>query len=83
MDVKGYGVKMDYINYFKSPVTTGKYHAPKKPYKNAAVHTPKSQKGLGDYYGTGIVAKLGKVREDWVSNQQYALNLKKPPQSLA
>ena len=26
-------------------------------------HTPKTKKGLGDFYGTGIKAKLGRVRE--------------------
>lgn len=55
----------------------------KLPYTNAQTHTPKSSKGLGDYYGTGIVAKLGTVRENFVNKEQHAKNLKKPPKSLA
>ncbi len=46
-------------------------------------HTPKSQIGMGDYYGTGIKNKVGKVREiigvDKISNKK----LGKPPKSLA
>jgi hypothetical protein len=74
---------MDYANYFKAPPGVGYRNKQNKPYKNAAAHTPKSQKGLGDYYGTGIVAKLGKVRENWVNQYTYAPDLKKPPKSLA
>lgn len=74
---------MDYNNYFKPSPGTGYRNKQKKPYSGTAAHTPKSQKGLGDYYGTGIVAKLGKVRENWVTREQYAPDLKKPPRSLA
>jgi hypothetical protein len=74
---------MDYNNYFKSSPGTGYRNKQKKPYKDTPVHTPKSQKGLGDYYGTGVVAKLGKIRENFVVHEQYAKNLKKPPRSLA
>ena len=56
---------------------------PKLPYKGAAAHTTKSSQGIGDYYGTGIVAKYGKVRENFVTQEQYAKNLKKAPRSLA
>ena len=52
---------MDYNNYFKPSPGTGYRNKSKKPYKGQA-HTPASQKGLGDYYCTGIVAKLGTVR---------------------
>ena len=49
------------------------------------VHTPKSPKGLGDYYGTGFVAKLGKMRDDSMGMQALTrTQLKKnPPRSLA
>lgn len=37
----------------------------KKTGKNISTHahTPKGQKGMGDYYGTGITAKIGRQRE--------------------
>lgn len=73
---------MDYVNYFKKPANVSFSKASKKPYKGQA-HTPASSKGIGDYYGTGIVAKIGRVRDNPVLNQQYAKNLKKPPKSLA
>ncbi len=54
---------------------------PIKPIKQA--HTPKSQIGMGDYYGTGVKNKVGRVREiigtDKISNKK----LGKPPKSLA
>lgn len=54
----------------------------KKTYKFS--HTPRSQKGLGDYYGTGIRAKIGKMREDSMGMHQITpAKLKKPPKSLA
>ena len=73
---------MDVVNYFKAPAGTGYRNKSKKPYKGQA-HTPASSKGLGDYYGTGIVAKLGRVRDSAVVNEQHAKNLKQPPRSLA
>ena len=74
---------MDYANYFKSSPGTGYRNKQNKPYKGAAAHTPKSSKGIGDFYGTGIVAKLGRVRENFVVNEQYSKDLRKPPRSLA
>ena len=48
------------------------------------VHTPKSQMGSGDYYGTAIKQKVGRMREDSMGmmpvNRQ---KLGKPPRSLA
>lgn len=73
---------MDSNNYFKRTPGTANRTRSKKPYSGQA-HTPASSKGLGDYYGTGIVAKLGTVRDNAVVNEQYAKNLKKPPKSLA
>jgi hypothetical protein len=56
---------------------------PKKTYSGQA-HTPKSQKGLGDYYGTGIVAKIGTMRGDSMGMQAVSQKqMKKPPKSLA
>lgn len=55
----------------------------KKPYKGQA-HTPASPKGLGDYYGTGIVAKIGRMRDDSMGMQSLTpREMKKPPRSLA
>lgn len=54
----------------------------KKLYKTA--HTPRSQKGLGDFYGTGIVAKIGKMRDESMGMQALSQKkMKKPPKSLA
>lgn len=74
---------MDYNNYFKPSPGTGYRNKQKKPYKGAPAHTPKSSQGIGDYYGTGIVAKLGTVRENFVNDTQHAKDLKKPPRSVA
>jgi len=46
-------------------------------------HTPKSPKGLGDYYGTGIVAKLGRMRDESMGMQALtSRRMKKPPKSV-
>lgn len=53
-----------------------------KGLKNA--HTPNTKYGMGDNYGTGIKAKLGKMRDD--SMGMIAMppkKLKTPPRSLA
>ena len=46
-------------------------------------HTSSSQKGLGDYYGTGFRNKIGKVIEGEGRNPLPNVKLKKPPKSLA
>ena len=46
-------------------------------------HTPKSPKGLGDYYGTGFVAKIGKQIRGVGIDQLDKSKLKKPPKQLA
>jgi hypothetical protein len=47
-------------------------------------HTPRSSKGMGDYYGTGIKAKIGKMRSDSMGMVEVTpAKLKKPPKSLA
>lgn len=47
-------------------------------------HTPKTQKGMGDYYGSGIRNKIGRMREDSVGMYPVSKKgLKTPPKSLA
>jgi len=47
-------------------------------------HTSNSPKGMGNYYGTGIRAPLGKMRDDSIGMVQVSgKKLKKPPRSLA
>lgn len=52
-----------------------------KPLKNA--HTPNTKRGLGDYYGTGIRAKLGRMREGMGMQEITPKKLKVPPKNLA
>lgn len=54
----------------------------KKGYSGAA-HTPKSRKGLGDYYGVAIPAKLGKIRSGLGQEIISPPKMKNPPRSLA
>lgn len=66
----------------KYPIKIPKYrNAPKKPYKTA--HTAGSQKGMGDYYGSGIVAKIGKMRSGVGFEEISPPKMKTPPRSLA
>lgn len=56
---------------------------PSKPKKPRFSHTANTKYGMGDNYGTGIKAKLGRVKE---GAGQHALSKKqigKPPRSLA
>lgn len=67
----------------------------KMPKKSQQAHTSKSNKGsgdwhvshtsmgMGDYYGTGIRAKLGRVRDGMGMSQIGPKRLKTPPRSLA
>lgn len=57
---------------------------PKIPGKNRFSHTQNTPYGMGDNYGTGVKAKLGKVREDTMG--MHALTpkkLKTSPKSVA
>lgn len=57
---------------------------PKKVGKNRVAHTANTQFGMGDNYGTGIKAKLGRVREDTMGMKQViSKKLKTTPKSLA
>jgi hypothetical protein len=53
-----------------------------KPLKNA--HTPNTKFGMGDYYGTGIKAKVGRIRENFMEIiPQIPKKIKTAPKSLA
>lgn len=55
---------------------------PKAP-KSKGWHTPKSPKGSGDYYGTGVKQKVGKVIDGLGQKPLDQKKIKKPPRSLA
>lgn len=51
-------------------------------YKQA--HTDNTKYGMGDYYGTGITAKVGKMRDGGVDSMNLSKKqLKTPPKNLA
>jgi len=54
----------------------------KKP-KHKQAHTAQTPYGLGDYYGTGITAKIGRQTEGVGFQEVSPKKLKKPPKSLA
>jgi len=54
---------------------------PKTKYKQA--HTDNVKMGMGDYYGTGLNAKIGKIRDVTGYNETPKSKLKKPPKSIA
>ncbi len=56
---------------------------PKKPGKNRFAHTQNTKYGMGDHYGTGIRAKLGKMRDGMGMIQNTPKQLKTPPKALA
>ena len=48
------------------------------------VHTPKSQMGMGDNYGTAIKQNVGKVKRSYMdAGENISKKLGKPPKSLA
>jgi hypothetical protein len=56
---------------------------PKRPGKNRFAHTANTPYGMGDNYGTGIRAKLGRMREDSLGMMNVTpKKLKKPPKSV-
>ena len=58
--------------------------SPMKNKSSKAAHTSKSKKGMGDYYGQGVRAPLGKMRSDSMGMiVQTPKKLKKPPKTLA
>ncbi len=46
-------------------------------------HASSAKVGMGDFYGTGIKQKVGRVREDYMSNPISNKKMGKPPKSLA
>lgn len=48
-------------------------------------HTANTQKGMGDFYGNGIKAKVGTMRSSYTApvNPVPAKKIKKPPATLA
>lgn len=53
-----------------------------KKLKRKEWHTPNTQKGMGDYYGTGIKNPMGIMRDDML-NILPKKGKMKPPKSLA
>jgi hypothetical protein len=53
----------------------------KVKYKQA--HTDNTKYGMGDYYGTGLTNKIGKIIDVTGFESPKKVNLKKPPKSLA
>lgn len=51
--------------------------------KHYQSHTSKNKMGLGDYYGTGITAKIGRMREGTGFEELSKTKLKTPPKTLA
>jgi hypothetical protein len=58
-----------------------KTHKTLKPLKNA--HASNSKIGMGDYYGTGVRNKVGRMIDGAGMNPVKSSKLKKPPKSLA
>lgn len=46
-------------------------------------HTSNSKKGMGDYYGTGVKAPVGRMRDGMGMIPVTKKGLGKPPKSLA
>ncbi len=61
---------------FTTPAKTSK--------ASTTAHTAKTSKGMGDYYGTGIKQKIGKMRSPTVGMTPVsAKKVKTPPRTLA
>jgi len=57
---------------------------PHKVGRNKFAHTPNTPYGMGDHYGTGIKAKVGRMREDSLGmNAVTPRKLKTAPRSFA
>lgn len=51
--------------------------------KHVVAHASNQKKGMGDYYGTGILAKIGRQREGVGFESVTPKMLKIPPKNLA
>ena len=54
---------------------------PAKGLKNA--HTSNAKIGMGDFYGSGVKQKVGRMREDMLNTSVSRKKMGKPPKSLA
>lgn len=51
--------------------------------KHKEAHASSAKKGIGDYYGSGIKNKVGRMRDGFGINAVRKKGLKTPPRSLA
>lgn len=52
--------------------------------KNPQAHSDPKLTGMGDNYGTGVKAKIGKVRDSYIPQiKRVKSKVKNPPKSLA
>jgi len=51
--------------------------------KTKQAHTSQDKMGMGDYYGTGLTAKVGKIIDVTGYSEMPKSKLKNPPKSLA
>lgn len=50
---------------------------------NKTIHTPNTQKGMGDFTGTAVKNPMGKMKEGAGLYPVSKKGMKKPPKSLA
>ena len=55
----------------------------KKVKSNQSAHTSNSKMGMGDYYGTGVKQKVGRIVSNFDSAPVSNKKMGKPPKSLA
>jgi hypothetical protein len=55
---------------------------PQKPKKPRFAHTANTNYGMGDYYGTGIKAKIGTMREGMGMKSLSKKKIGTPPKSV-
>lgn len=51
--------------------------------KHFESHTSQYKMGMGDYYGTGLTAKIGRMRDGMGFEELSKKKLKTPPKSVA
>ncbi len=54
-----------------------------KPKKFVENHVSKTKKSSGEYYGTGIKQKVGRMRDSYIDTPITSKKIGKPPKSLA
>ncbi len=55
----------------------------KKPKPSKNWHAPRTRKGSGDFYGSGIKNPIGRVVDSYMINDFKGIKTKQPPKSLA